>query len=145
MGTTRYSRSDFGPILRVHVKIKESGFVFVVKFNKVNVEYRFLFFVPTRMLHIVNFASNTINGRPRYSRSLLEYRGRPLIVFEAKLTICNILVGTKNKNLYSTMTLLNLTTKTFPHSLIFSCILNIGPKSLSDFGPILRIHEKIKE
>ena len=83
IGRPRYSRSDFGPMLGIHEKIKKSGFVFVVEFNKVNVEYRSSFFVPKRMFHIVNFASNTINGRPRYSRS--------------------------------------------------------------DFGPILRIHEKIKE
>ena len=63
-------------------------------------------------------------------KSLLEYRGRPLIVFEAKITICKIRVGTKNKNLYSTLTFMNLMTKTFPDSLILSCILNIGPKSL---------------
>ena len=62
-----------------------------------------------------------------------KYRGRPLIVFEAKLTICNNLEGTKNKNLYSTLTLLNLTTKTNTDFLIFSCIPNIGPKSLLEY------------
>ena len=93
----RYSRSDFGPILRIREKIKESGFVFVVKFNKVIVEYRFLFFVHTKMLHIENFASNAINERPRYSRSdfgpilrIHEKIKKIMIVFVIKFMKVNV-------------------------------------------------------
>ena len=41
MGAPGYSRSDFGPVLGIHEKIKKIRIVFVVKFIKVNVEYRF--------------------------------------------------------------------------------------------------------
>ena len=50
-------------------EIRKSGFVFVVKLDIVNVKKKDFFFVPTRMLHIVNFASNTINGRLRNPKS----------------------------------------------------------------------------
>ena len=97
MGTTRYSRSDFGPILRIHEEIKKSGFVFVVKFNKVFVEYWFLFFVHTRMLHNVSFASNTINGSPRYPRfdfgpilGIHEKIKKSMFVFVVKFNKVNV-------------------------------------------------------
>ena len=66
-------------------------------------------------------------------KSILEYRGRPLLVFEANLTICNILVGTKNKNPIFHVDFIEFDDKNDPDFLIFSCILNIGPKSLPEF------------
>ena len=143
IGRPQHSRSDFGPILRIHEKIKKSVFVFVVKFNKVNVEYRFLFFVPTRMLHIVNFASNTINGSPRYSRSDFG----PILMMHEKIKESgNAFVVKFIKVNVDYRFLFFVSTRMFH-------IVNFAPNkfsgrpqySRSDSGPILRIHDKIKK
>ena len=142
-GSPRYSRSDFGPILRIHEKIKESGNAFVVKFIKVNVEYRFLFFVPTRMLHVVNFASNTINGSPRYSRSDFG----PILRIHEKIKESGNAFVVKFIKVNVEYRFLFFVPTRMLHIVNFaSNTINGSPRySRSDFGPILRIHEKVKE
>ena len=63
----------------------------------------------------------------------LEYWGRPLKVFEAKITICNFSWDQRIRNLYFTLTLLNLTTKTIPEFLILSLFLYFVPELLLEY------------
>ena len=71
-GSPRYSRSDFGPILRIHEKIKKITIVFVVKFIKVNVEYRFFSLFPQECYILLILPQIQSMGAPGYSRSDFE-------------------------------------------------------------------------
>ena len=142
-GRPRYSRSDFGPILRIHEEIKKSGSFLSSNSIKSSWNIGFFFFVHTRMLHIVNFASNTINGSPRYSRSDFG----PIFGIHEKIRKSGFVFLVKFNKVIVEYRFFPLFTQECCILLILPQIQSMGAPgySKSDFEPILRIHEKIRK